>query len=71
MKIIFTLSGLIFDCPTRETIHIGNNKHIYDKYGIYINYSDSHNIYKDGYNVIALRDIKINEELCFNYDEKS
>ena len=27
--IIFTLSGKIYDFPSRETIHIGNHKHIY------------------------------------------
>ena len=26
---IFVLEGTVFDAPTRETIHIGNNKHIY------------------------------------------
>lgn len=67
--IIFELSGKIFDNPTRETIHIGNNKHIYDNYGIFINHSFNPNIYINGKNVIALIDINENEELRFNYND--
>ena len=38
-EIVFILTGEIFDKPTRESIHIGNNKHIYDNHGIFINHS--------------------------------
>jgi hypothetical protein len=33
---VFVLSGEIFDLPTRESIHIGDNKHVYDELGIFI-----------------------------------
>ena len=33
--IIFVLSGQVFTAPTRENIHVGNNVHIYDNFGIY------------------------------------
>ena len=29
-EIVFTLAGKLYDYPTRETIYIGDNKHIYD-----------------------------------------
>lgn len=67
--IVHVLSGKIYDKPTRETIHIGNNKHIYDEYGIYINHSFNPNIYVDGYNLIALCDIMVDDEIVFNYND--
>jgi hypothetical protein len=66
--IIFVLSGQVFTAPTRETIHVGNNVHIYDNFGIFINHSFTPNIYINGTNVTALRDIEIDEELAFNYN---
>jgi hypothetical protein len=66
---VYILSGNTYDKPTRETIHIGNNQHIYDKYGIYINHSFNPNIYVKGYELIALRDIEISDELFFNYND--
>lgn len=68
-ELVYILSGDIYDKPSRETIHIGNNKHIYDKYGIYINHSFNPNIKIDGCNVIAVCDINIDEELFFNYND--
>ena len=66
---IYTLSGKIFSAPTRETIHIGDNYHIYDQFGIYINHSFSPNIYINGIYIVALQDIKNNDELRFNYND--
>ena len=68
-EIIYILSGDIYDQPTRETIHIGGNKHIYDKFGIYINHSFTPNINVNNYELIALCDIKIGEEIKFNYND--
>lgn len=68
-EIVFVLSGKIFDHPTRESIHIGNNKHIYDLQGIYINHSFEPTIYINGLNVIAKHDIKKGDELMFDYNE--
>lgn len=67
--IVFILSGEIFDSPTRESIHIGNNKHIYDEHGKFLNHSFTPNIYIDNVNVVALVDIKEDEELAFNYND--
>lgn len=67
--IVFKLEGIEYDYPMRETIYIGNNKHIYDNNGIYINHSFKPTIYIDGYNVVALVDIKEGDELTFNYNE--
>jgi len=68
-QIIYVLTGEIYDKPTRETIYIGENKHIYDKYGIYINHSFNPNIYIDKNRVIALNKINKDEELMFNYND--
>ena len=67
--IIYILSGEIYDEPKRETIHIGNNKHIYDNYGIFINHSFCPNIFVNGYELVALCDILINDEIVFNYND--
>ena len=68
-EVVFTLVGQIYDNPTRETIHIGNNKHIYDEFGKFINHSFTPNIYIDNLSVIAIVNIDIDEELVFNYNE--
>lgn len=67
-EIVYTLSGKIYDHPTRETIHIGNNVHIYDEHGIFINHSFTPNVRINRKNVVALKDIKENEEITFNYN---
>jgi hypothetical protein len=68
-KIVFTLSGEEFDKPTRETIHVGNNKHVYDKRGIYMNHNSNPTTFIDGYDVVALVDIESGMELTFDYNE--
>jgi SET domain-containing protein len=68
-EIVFVLKGEIFSSPTRESIHIGNNKHIYDECGIFINHSFQPNIRIDNVNVVALQDIQEDDELTFNYNE--
>jgi len=68
-EIVFVLTGNICDSPTRETIHIGNNKHIYDENGIFINHSFCPSTRIDSTNVIALHDIQIDDEITFNYND--
>lgn len=68
-QIIYRLTGQIFDCPLRETIHIGNNVHIYDQFGAYINHSFEPNICIVGNNIMAKTDIEADTELCFDYNE--
>ena len=67
--IVYVLDGVVLDYPTRESIHIGNNKHIIDKFGSFINHSFNPNIKIDGKNVVALKNIEIGEEICFNYND--
>ena len=68
-EIIFTLSGEEFDKPTKYTIHVGNNKHVYDKWGIYMNHNHDYPTTRiDNYNVVALTDIKVGDELTFDYN---
>ena len=68
-NVVYTLSGKIFDSPTRESIHIGKNEHICDDYGIYINHSFNPNISVIGRDFIACTEINIGDELFFNYNE--
>ena len=67
--IVFKLEGKEYDHPTRETIYIGDNKHIYDQYGIYINHSFEPTTYINGYYVIASTDLNKGDELTFDYNK--
>ena len=67
--VIYTLSGIEYDYPTRETIYIGSGKHIYDSYGIYMNHSFEPTTCIEGKKVVALVDIDVGTELTFNYNE--
>ena len=68
-SVIYVLTGEITSYPTRESIHIGNNKHIYDEYGIFMNHSFTPNVYINNTNVIALKDIEVGDEIVFNYND--
>lgn len=68
-QIIFSLSGKITDYPTRESIHIGNNQHLDDEFGRFMNHSFEPNTKIEGKNVVAIRDIQSDEELTFDYNE--
>lgn len=67
--IIHRLSGKIVLNPTKESIHVGNNMHIIDEYGKYINHSFQPNTRIEANVIIAITDIKVNEEITFNYNE--
>lgn len=67
-EVVFVLTGPEYDYPTRETIHIGNNKHIYDEFGIFINHSFTPSVYINNHNVITLHDIEPDDEITFNYN---
>ena len=66
---VFVLSGKIADHPTRESIHIGNNKHIYDEYGIFINHSLEPTVRIECLEVVALKDLHDGDEITFNYND--
>jgi SET domain-containing protein len=68
-EIVFELNGEKYDKPMRETIYIGNNKHIYDKNGMYMNHSFEPTTYINEYFVVALININEGDELTFNYNE--
>ena len=53
----------------RETIYIGHNKHIYDQNGIYMNHSFNPTTYINKYDVVALNNINIDDELTFDYNK--
>ena len=66
---VLVLSGEIFDHPTRETIYIGANKHVYDNFGIFMNHSFEPTTKIEGNKVIALRDLVVGDEINFNYND--
>jgi SET domain-containing protein len=65
---VFILKGKIKKRPTKYTIEIGNKQHIIDPCGIYMNHSFNPSTEIVGKYVIALRDIKVGDELNFNYN---
>ena len=67
-SVVLVLKGEILDKPTRFSIEIGENKHIVDKYGIYINHSFTPNTVIKGNEVIALKNIYEDDEITYNYN---
>lgn len=67
--IIFALKGEETNYPTRESIYVGNNTHVLDQMGQYINHSFEPTTHIQGYNVVALIDMNENCEITFNYNE--
>lgn len=68
-EIVHTLSGRVSSIRTKYTIEIGENQHILDDFGQYINHSSTDpTVYIDGHSVVALRDIMPGEEICFDYN---
>ena len=67
-NVVFTLKGEIIDNPTRESIHIGDNKHIIDKWGTFMNHSFEPNTKIIGKDVVAMKDISSGDELTFDYN---
>lgn len=67
--VIFVLNGYIKYKPSRKSIHIGNNVHIVDDYGSYINHSFKPSVMICGRHVIALHDLSCNTEITFDYNE--
>jgi SET domain-containing protein len=67
--VVYMLTGQEYDHPLRETIYVGNNKHVYDRYGMYMNHSFNPTTYISGYNVVAYCDINEGDELTFNYND--
>lgn len=53
-EIIHVLTGPTFAYPTRETIYVGNNVHVDDRFGRYMNHAFTPNTYIRGYEIVAL-----------------
>lgn len=68
-ELIHILTGLIAEKPTKYTIQIGNNQHILDRYGIFINHSFDPNIKIVGKKLIAIKNIYKNDQICFDYNK--
>lgn len=66
---VFVLTGPNYAYPTRETIYVGNNVHVDDPFGRYINHAFTPNTYIRGGEVVALVPIAPDTELTFNYNE--
>ena len=62
------VNGELLDSPTRESIHVGKNKHIIDKFGIFMNHSFNPNTEIQGYNIVAIKDINPGDEITFDYN---
>lgn len=68
-SVVFILEGELINKPTRESIRIGENLHIIDKFGIYMNHSFEPTCKIESNNVIALKNIEPGEEINFNYND--
>ena len=64
---IFTLTGPISDEQTRTSIKVGENLHIEDKFGAFINHNCDPTVKIQGRKVIAVKNIKHNDEITFDY----
>ncbi len=69
-EVILCLKGSVSSTPTKYTIEVGENEHITDEFGTYLNHSCDPNtkIQRKGKRVLAKKDIKKGEELSFDYN---
>jgi len=63
------LNGEITDYPTKYTIHVGNNIHVLDEFGVFVNHSFQPSAKVDGFALVALHDLEEGDEITFNYNE--
>ena len=67
--IVFVLTGTYKEYSVKYSIEIGENQHILDDDGVFMNHSFDPSCKIDGKNVVAVKNILIGDELCFNYNE--
>ena len=67
--IVLVLRGRIVTEATRTSIQVSDLDHIEDEIGHYINHHCDSTCKIDGKNVIAIRDINIDDEITFNYSQ--
>lgn len=69
--VIYTLSdACVTDKQTRTSIKVGQDRHAEDPVGKYINHSCSPNIRIDSFNIVAIKDIDVDEEILFDYSSE-
>ena len=67
--IVLVMTGNLLNIPTQQSIHIGDNMHLEDKYGQYVNHSFHPNVKVVSNKLIAIQDINMYDEITFNYNE--
>ena len=55
---------------TRTSISVGEGRHVEDRIGMYINHSCNPSCKIDGLNVVAIKSIKVGEEITFDYSSE-
>lgn len=68
-EIVYVMTGKLLNIPTQKSIHIGDNMHLEDKFGQYINHSFDPNVRIESNKLIAIKDIDIYDEITFNYND--
>ncbi len=66
-ELVYVVCGEPSATRTRESIEIAPEQHVVDDYAVCLNHSFSPNLYLQGRQFFALREIKVGEELTFNY----
>ena len=66
-ELVYVVSGEPSAIRSRESIEIAPQQHVVDEYAVCLNHSFSPNLYLQGRQFFALREIKAGEELTFNY----
>ncbi len=67
--IVRVMVGKMSNMPTQKSMHIGDNMHLEDEFGKYINHSFDPNIKVESNKLIAIKDINIYDEITFNYND--
>lgn len=67
---LFKMRGELIPTPTRTSVQLGNSLHIEDEIAGFVNHSCAPNakIDKDTHSFVALKDIKQDEEIVFDYN---
>jgi hypothetical protein len=69
VDVVHVMTGKISNIPTHKSIHIGDNMHLEDDFGKYINHSFDPNVKVVNNKLIAIKDIDIYDEITFNYND--
>lgn len=63
------MTGIMSKCPTQKSIHIGDNMHLEDEIGQFINHSFDPNIIVKSNKLVSIKDINKYDEITFNYND--